>query len=508
MNAFGKIVSSVSEAFEFNQATLSGCVDIIVVQQRDGSLKSTPFHVRFGKLKVLKSKDKVVKINVNGNEAGLTMKLGEAGEGFFEREVIQTVGSRKSYKRIQPSDLGDAMVLDNSYAPLQEQAPGQEAQAVKNAVTVKQQNRRLVELLDIKHTHSDQRTSAETKAFDDQDANAYNNFMEVESPLEINETRDDEENSIPSDEGRPKSQTMPSYASNFNVDIPCKLYQSAKLEKTNKNEKVKRIKVKTLRPSPAQLKALNLRMGANTISYTVQTGLQGFQTVSAHIYLWTVDTNIIISDIDGTITKSDFLGHILPMFGKDWSQPGIAPLYQNIRRNGYQILYLTARPIGQTKQTKDFLHSVYQDGTMLPHGPMITSPDRMFPSVKRELILRRPEIFKMAVLKDIRSLFPEDHNPFHAGFGNRETDAISYRSVGIHLEKVFIVNPQGHIYHHGNKRNGEAKSYALINTMIKEMFPGIAKDNTPDLPEGLNEDNIIRTDNQSMIEAGVAKVVS
>ncbi len=37
----------------------------------------------------------------------------------------------------------------------------------------------------------------------------------------------------------------------------------------------------------------------------------------------------------------------MPMMGRDWSQPGVASLYSNIRINGYQILYLTARAIGQ-----------------------------------------------------------------------------------------------------------------------------------------------------------------
>ena len=38
---------------------------------------------------------------------------------------------------------------------------------------------------------------------------------------------------------------------------------------------------------------------------------------------------------------------MLPMIGVDWTQPGIAPLFANIRRNGYYILYLTTRAIGQ-----------------------------------------------------------------------------------------------------------------------------------------------------------------
>ena len=35
-----------------------------------------------------------------------------------------------------------------------------------------------------------------------------------------------------------------------------------------------------------------------------------------HIYLWKETDKVVISDIDGTITKSDVLGHILPVIGK------------------------------------------------------------------------------------------------------------------------------------------------------------------------------------------------
>ena len=45
------------------------------------------------------------------------------------------------------------------------------------------------------------------------------------------------------------------------------------------------------------------------------------------------------------------------------------------------------------------------------------------------MILRRPHEFKIATLQDIRALFPPDWNPFYAGFGNRDTDEISYKEV-------------------------------------------------------------------------------
>jgi len=41
-----------------------GAIDIIVVQQEDGTLRCTPFHVRFGKLGVLhSSQSKVILFN-------------------------------------------------------------------------------------------------------------------------------------------------------------------------------------------------------------------------------------------------------------------------------------------------------------------------------------------------------------------------------------------------------------------------------------------------------------
>ena len=46
---------------EINAATLTGAIDVIVVEQEDGTFKSSPFHVRFGKMGVLKAREKVVR---------------------------------------------------------------------------------------------------------------------------------------------------------------------------------------------------------------------------------------------------------------------------------------------------------------------------------------------------------------------------------------------------------------------------------------------------------------
>lgn len=176
---------------------------------------------------------------------------------------------------------------------------------------------------------------------------------------------------------------------------------------------------KTLRPSSDQLKRFNLQKGRNEIRFFVTSRVQGPQEIVACIYLLNYDTHIVISDIDGTITKSDVMGHILPMLGKDWSHTGIAGLYTNITKNGYQILYLTSRSILQAGQTRGYINSVKQDEFVLPEGPIISNPELLFECLTREVIYKNPEEFKISALRDVKSLFPNDYNPFYAGFGNK-----------------------------------------------------------------------------------------
>ncbi|KAJ3158237.1 hypothetical protein HDU86_002946 [Geranomyces michiganensis] len=222
---------------------------------------------------------------------------------------------------------------------------------------------------------------------------------------------------------------------------------------------------KSLRLTSEQLKALNLKPGPNTITFTVN---QSGASVSAKLFLYDYTCKIVISDIDGTITKSDALGHIFTMVGKDWTHSGIASLYTNIRKNGYHILYLTSRAIGQAGTTREYLAKVEQGGFQLPEGPVIMSPDRLFASFHREVILRKPEEFKMACLRDIKRLFV-DRTPFYAGFGNRITDALSYRSVDVPSSRIFTIDSGGEVKLEllANYKS----SYIKLNDIVDQIFP-------------------------------------
>ena len=152
----------------------------------------------------------------------------------------------------------------------------------------------------------------------------------------------------------------------------------------------------------------------------------------------------MISDIDGTITKSDVLGHVIPAIGGQWAHAGVAELYTRIKENGYRIVYLSSRAIGQSHYTKSYLQSLAQGSKNLPDGPVLLSPTSVLMAFRKEVIERKPEEFKIACLSDLRALFPVKH-PFYAGFGNRETDVKSYAAVNIPPERILIINPSGDV---------------------------------------------------------------
>lgn len=63
MNYIGRVLSNFKDFYnDINAATLTGAIDVVVVEQPDGSFNCSPFHVRFGKLGVLRSKEKVVSV--------------------------------------------------------------------------------------------------------------------------------------------------------------------------------------------------------------------------------------------------------------------------------------------------------------------------------------------------------------------------------------------------------------------------------------------------------------
>ncbi|KAJ9354337.1 putative lipin Smp2 [Paecilomyces variotii] len=621
------ISGSVSKTWNsINPATLSGAIDVIVIEQEDGTLACSPFHVRFGKFSLLRPYEKKVEFRVNGVRQNYAMKLGEGGEAFFVFEtkddvpeslqtspLVSPTGSPKPQAG-EPSSLQEPefLDLDKSSTSLgkidSKRALGMPphlsgsmrastdiglvtppSASPDAAVSGRTRSTTLGEdaIQPTRRAMSEDVLTATTSL---QDASVHGTFQREEGaeegsprsirsqsppplsakeafsramalskklstsniPTHVTETGDlmldmtgyksseedalraeiiarkilaeelegnydigaligaDEKGNLwiySSEEAKEARQaatrqaTMGPFRSSagmsddavsdpgYHSDSDRSLTDPAPTTRHHRTQsdvqpgfptpphtptqdpsagEQNRNYAKTLRLTSDQLKALDLKPGANPISFSVNKAI-----CPATMYLWNYKTPIVISDIDGTITKSDALGHVLNMIGRDWTHLGVAKLYTDIVNNGYNIMYLTSRSTGQADITRTYLNGVCQEGYRLPKGPVIMSPDRTIAALRREIYLRKPEVFKMACLRDILSLFPGKRNPFYAGFGNRLTDALSYRSVNIPSSRIFTINSNAEVSLDLLSLNKYKSSYVTMRELVDHFFPPV-----------------------------------
>ncbi|KAM4906917.1 phosphatidate phosphatase LPIN2 isoform 3-T3 [Sylvia borin] len=208
---------------------------------------------------------------------------------------------------------------------------------------------------------------------------------------------------------------------------------------------------KSLRLSSDQIAKLKLRDGPNDVVFSITTQYQGTCRCAGTIYLWNWNDKIIISDIDGTITK-----------------------------NGYKFLYCSARAIGMADITRGYLHWVNDKGTILPRGPLMLSPSSLFSAFHREVIEKKPEKFKIECLNDIKNLFAPSKQPFYAAFGNRPNDVYAYMQVGVPECRIFTVNPKGELIQEQTK--GNKSSYYRLSELVEYVFPLINKEQSSAFP--------------------------
>ena len=229
----------------------------------------------------------------------------------------------------------------------------------------------------------------------------------------------------------------------------------------------------SLFPTEDQIRKMELNPGINTICFAINTNLGGIQILKSNIYFWKYNNDnlkFILWDIDGTITKSDILGVILPRIGIDWNHDNVIEFINKLYDNGYKIIYLTARAIFQSEATHDFLYKITQNNKKLPKGPIIMDPDGIFTSFKKGIIQKEQYLIKILGLLEIKNLFGDDKQHFFAGFGNKETDAIAYRYLGIDLKNIFIINVFSKITQLGEKNK---KSYDELCKNCDILFPKV-----------------------------------
>ncbi|QPG96048.1 hypothetical protein C2857_002972 [Epichloe festucae Fl1] len=595
---------SVSTAWNsINPATLSGAIDVIVVQHDDGTLACSPFHVRFGKFSLLRPSEKKVEFKVNGIKQDYSMKLGEGGEAFFVFETTENIPESLQTSPLvspasspglgpeeAPSGLNDPDPLD-----LDQDMTSRSSRPVQSVLQTQPDENGIITPLSTSPDAPKSRpasgdwftTLPRPRSEDILRESARSVVREDESEHDAGGSNGSERSHSPPPLGMERAKTLAKELSAANIpsrvtetgDLmldmtgfkSCEedmlqaeilarkilseelqgnydigslfgfdeegnlwIYSSEEAKQAAMNKTIEsslkahrhntaadaisdpgyqsdgsdvtsspRVPshrrsesdagpsglqtpprtplgsgyagnpninyAKTLRLTSDQLKALGLRLGENSMSFTVNRA-----TCSANMFLWKHETPVVISDIDGTITKSDALGHVLNMIGRDWTHTGIAKLYSDIAQNGYNIMYLTSRSVGQADTTRAYVNGIVQGGCRMPHGPTILSPDRTMAALRREVYLRQPHVFKMATLRDISSLYGPDHSPFYAGFGNRLTDQISYRTVDVPRTRIFTINSNSEVSLDLLSLNKLKMSYVNINEVVDHYFPPVA----------------------------------
>jgi phosphatidate phosphatase PAH1 len=366
----------------------SAIMDVIVVQQLDGSLKSTPFFVQFGIGKLADTSGRLVDIYHRGQPTHIVMRLDRNGVARFDR-------SQSNLKK----------------------------EADENPEAIE---------------------SKETEKIEGKEEEKYSVIEKSSDP------------SLPpeSEENLNKSAEIPS--SSLDLD--------RNSEKSNEsfNSSPEEFKESPNNLSSEELKRLGLISEMNVVDFVVRDWPEIY--LRGKIYLWPQDSRIIISDIDGTLTKSDLMGHICQLFGTDWTRGGVVSFYNNLHEKGYRILYLTARSLGQVDTTREYLMQIKQQGAWLPDGPLFLNPVGMVTALVSELS-KKSKDFKIRALLELKGLFHD--NPFHSGIGNRLGDSISYSHVGIDKNLIFIIDKKG-------KEKGDhvtIKDFNELNQNIDVNFP-------------------------------------
>ena len=252
-------------------------------------------------------------------------------------------------------------------------------------------------------------------------------------------------------------------SSNYNSDGSLSV-EKFKYNKLNFKSKKKKYRMKKSSKFPSHiLQKFDLKEGKNEIEYIVD----GF-SITSNMYLWNYTDKIVISDFDGTITRSDVIGQIGVYFGLDWTHKYIAKLYSHISNNGYRFLYLTARTMYMQASTKNSLYCINQNGFIMPTGPIMMNDNGYIDAIKTEIIDKVPQEFKIECLFNILKLFPPEVEPYYAGFGNKPSDQFAYEKVGINPSKIYIINEKGEIARNNSKSK---TNFLLMDEQFDELFP-------------------------------------
>ena len=269
-----------------------------------------------------------------------------------------------------------------------------------------------------------------------------------------------------------------------------------------------------------------LKEGANNVAFYYlhnddknESGNENVQLARAAIWLWKECDKVVISDIDGTITKSNARGVVGTIITNQYaaaSHSGICQLLSQMiaiatptpeeappppSSSTKRVVYLTSRPIYLANKTRKFLSGLTQqqqqahsddndaagNGTCelpptptvvgLPEGPLLGFGGNLARVLAMEVLSKSTQAFKAGELEkhiagpfrrccarnndnndNINSNSNHKNSVFVAAFGNNLNDVQAYHKIGVDLEKIFMIDKNSRIVTFGKRNNASTNA--------------------------------------------------
>ena len=145
------------------------------------------------------------------------------------------------------------------------------------------------------------------------------------------------------------------------------------------------------------------------------------------VFAWPPGTQVIVTDIDGTLTLSD--DELTTQLGDPTYVPqhytDAPEMVQAWIAKGYRAVYLTARPHPLRSLTRPWL-----DDFNFPYGPVSTAPELVFGGTAAD--------YKADFVNRLQNELGWD---VVVAYGNAGSDIAGYEGAGIPKDRTFIIGP-------------------------------------------------------------------
>lgn len=185
----------------------------------------------------------------------------------------------------------------------------------------------------------------------------------------------------------------------------------------------------------------NLPVGRHRVRFVVQGDNS---KTDSHIDIIDPSQKIVVSDIDGTLTTSEFAAasdaikvalslveaqRIEKLVKSAKPNPGAADMLKKLKAKGYKIFYLTARPEWLMPSTRGWLAA-----NGFPEGSLHTTD--LFQGAQGDAA-------KNYKIEEIRTLTKQTNIVPSFAFGNKESDVDAFAACGIPAAKSYFFKLEG-----------------------------------------------------------------